>query len=300
MSTKRLQKTVIEGGRYGSNKWSRRNSHVENRAKAREFCKRIAQDPELVEELDIEPIQWVGKEFKDKLSPMYCWLDSHVGQPWAEVHSKVFKIFDTRTTAGRHITFDHLLREVVDTKTGFDSRGILSNPTEDDILGKHRPWYYGIHDYYVDEAGLLKKADKSYKKRYKRITEEEYIVAGKWLNGRIISEKGGILYWHSPSEGLWKSSWIDPNGDHVDQYKMKSLNYYLFSNGHHDIVNKLKLPSRELFFTFSSKTHSDYWEMIENPFSFRQRGELSKEEAEYFRSMPEKIKKDILIHSKGR
>src|SRR5580692_493657 len=123
MSSKRLSKTVIEGGRHGYNKWERRHSHAEVRAGERDYLKQVITDPELADDIDIEAVRPVMKEFTDKLAPMYRWLDTQIGRPWSEVRSEIFTTFDTRTTAGRHITFDHLLSSVVETNSGFDKFG---------------------------------------------------------------------------------------------------------------------------------------------------------------------------------
>jgi hypothetical protein len=149
MSTKNLAKTVIEGGRYGGNKYDRRKSSQEERVRAKEFCKKAKLDPEVAEEEVMEERQPVYKGFTDKLAPMYRWLDSQAGRPWSDVRSEVFQNFDTRTTAGRHITFDHLLRSVVETESGFDDRGYIADPNIPKESSNNRIWW-AYSDYYVD------------------------------------------------------------------------------------------------------------------------------------------------------
>jgi hypothetical protein len=295
MSTKNLARTVIEGGRIGSSKYERRNSHNEERAAARDFCKRAVIDPESAEEFDIEPKTKAYKEFSDKLRPMYRWLAAQVGRPWKEVHSEIFKTFDTRTTAGRHITFDHLLPSIVDTNSGFDDRGYLANPDEETLA--NRKYHFSYIEYYVNDDGILCKTDSDYRTsrrlRYETLPEDKLIELGAWLNGRIISEKGGVLSWHTPAEGLWKSSWYPPD-EPYDRYRNYGLKYYLFDNGYH--------PSRFSIgmYGFTTHTHGDFWNHIENPFSFRQRGPLSEEETKFFNELPMRVKKEILEYSKGR
>ncbi|NJK66095.1 MAG: hypothetical protein HC789_06640 [Microcoleus sp. CSU_2_2] len=43
------------------------------------------------------------KWFSDCLGPLYQWLQSHVGQHWDDVYSKLCKILDITTLSGRHI-----------------------------------------------------------------------------------------------------------------------------------------------------------------------------------------------------
>jgi hypothetical protein len=78
------------------------------------------------------PRKKVWRDFSDKLGPAGRFLSSQVGRPWSKVHSELFARFDTRTTAGRHILFDHVLKTI---REGYglgaryrffvDARGIL-------------------------------------------------------------------------------------------------------------------------------------------------------------------------------
>ena len=112
MSTKNLARTIIEGGRTRSNKWDRRNSHAEQRATVRNYMSEVTLDPDNYDEYDVEPTQHVRKDFDDKLGPIYRWLDRQCGRPWDEVRADIAIEFDTRTTAGRHIVYDHMLNQV--------------------------------------------------------------------------------------------------------------------------------------------------------------------------------------------
>ena len=112
MSTKNLARTIIEGGRHTGNKWDRRNSHAEERAALKNYMSEVTLDPSNYDEYDVEPIEPIYKSFDDKLSPIYRWLHRQVGRLWDEVRSDISKTFDTRTTAGRHIVYDHLLNSV--------------------------------------------------------------------------------------------------------------------------------------------------------------------------------------------
>lgn len=303
MARKNLSRTVIEGGRVGSNKWERRNSSKEDRVRIKQYLHEVVRDVEHAEEI-IEPERdKVYKEFKDKLSPMYRWIEAQVGRPWSEVHSEIFKKFDSRTTAGRHILFDHLLSSIVFTESGFNKYGYLVDPDEETLQNRDLNFSYrsAYQDYFVNQKGILCKTKdnrKAYRKLFEYVSGQEYIDTGSWLNGRMIVEKGGILYWCSPNDGIWKCSWIPPEAQY-EKFRRYELKYYLFDNGLY-VIN----PNINMYFTdptiFTGKTHGDHWEHIEQPFSFRQRGPLSEEDAKFFKSLKKRLQREILDFTKGR
>lgn len=303
MSTKRLSKTAIEGGRRGFNKWERRHSHAEVRAEERDYLKQVMIDLEAADEEEIDLPRPVYKEFSDKLNPMYRWLESQVGRPWDEVRSEVFTKFDTRTTAGRHITFDHLLQEVVDTESGFDKRGRMIDPNipVSSPEGPRRS-YWSFASYYVDQEGILCKPPTRSYGNYERISEIEFQDAEVWLANRIVMEKEGKLYWLSPTQDIWKATWLEPGTSYIQHYSYQyKLRYYVLTKGAYEskyAYNPSWDPNQTLYVV--TKKHGDYWELVENPYSFRRRGELSAEEVKYFRSLKRKIRQDILSFSKGR
>jgi len=301
MSTKRLSKTAIEGGRRGFNKWERRHSHAEVRAEERDYLKQVMADADLADEVEIGEKRPIMKEFSDKLNPMYRWLESQVGRPWDEVRSEIFTKFDTRTTAGRHITFDHLLRQVTDTQSGFDKRGRMVEPNIPVVShdGRRRS-YFSFADYYVDQSGILCKAPTHSYGNYERISEIEFRDAEVWLSNCMVMEKEGKLHWLAPTQGLWKATWIEP-GTSYTQYYQHKLGYYVLTNGAFEskYAHHPSWDPNQTYYTVIKK-HGDYWESVENPYSFRRRGELSTEEVKYFRSLKKKIRQDILSFSKGR
>src|SRR5208337_231027 len=112
MATRSLARTVIEGGRCGYYKSECNESIRGERAANRVYLRAVANDPEHAED-HVEPRRKVVSVcFKDKLHPIYKFLDSKVGRDWNTVRSELFAKFDTRTTPGRHVLFDHLLRDV--------------------------------------------------------------------------------------------------------------------------------------------------------------------------------------------
>lgn len=290
MSTKRLQKTVIEGGRYKGNKYDRYYSIRQQRSHARDFCKQVIIDPELAEEQDIEEQDHVYKGFSDKLRPMYRWLDAQVGRPWADVHSEIFSKFDTRTTAGRHITFDHLLSSISEASNGFDSRGYLVENSE-----AMPGYYYYYNSYYVNSEGIFCKSKKIPRTKYKAPVVADFLQYEAFLNNRMIMKYQGKLYWLCPTDGIWRASWFPLNYPYKSQsleYPIK-LNYFLLDNGEY----QKELPS---ILNISGKSHGEHWELIENPFSFKQRGELSVKETKDFYNLPTGIQSDILSFTFNR
>ena len=292
MSTKRLQRTVIEGGRR--NVYERRQSSKELRAAERAYLSKINQDWENWDEEAEPEITPVYKEFSDKLSPMYRWLDAQVGRVWSEVRSEVFDKFDTRTTAGRHITFDHLLSSVVDTLTGFNRWGRIIDPKiEVEInTGVRR---YSYPDYYVDQEGIFRKHDKQSKAYWKRPypTDQECAEICAWLNNRIIGMKDGVFTWFCPTEGDWK----------IDFEKSVygfgyALKYYVKDNGLYTVNSLVTKSWGDLNYQY--KKHGDFWNEIQNPWGFRQRNPLTPKEIEYFNSIKDRVKEQILAYGEGR
>lgn len=289
MSTKKLERTVIEGGRYGRNKWERRESHKTLRAAEKNYLTDVLKDPENFEEKIIEKIQPVYQGFTDKLRPMYRWLASQVGRKWSEVHKEVFEKFDTKTTAGRHITFDHLLSSVVDTLSGWDDRGR--------IAANQKSYSDRYSEYYVDPDGILCKCASREHTNYTYLKPEQYQVICDWLAGRMIGEHGGVLYWFSPVEGIWKCEWskVTEVTKYGNQESLLGLRYF----------NEVKSPYLEMFkdswgYTYSVNRTGLHWEVIKNPAGFKQRAPLTQDEAKHFRLLDKKTQQQILNYTKGR
>ena len=109
MSTKDLSRTVIEGGRDRYNTWRRRSSHREERADERAYLHAVVHDPSVADARSPEPRRPVRKAFHDRLAAAERWLLGHVGRPWRKVEGEILATFDTRTIAGRHVVFGHLM-----------------------------------------------------------------------------------------------------------------------------------------------------------------------------------------------
>lgn len=282
MSKKNLARTAIEGGRNNGNKWERRYSHSEERNAAKEYCKQAVLDPEAVDERDlIEKKSKVYKEFKDKLSPMYRWLRAQVGKPWSEVRSEVAKKFDSRTTAGRHILFDHLLRSVETDSTPprwyYSWRSLPVDPNTS----------HSQNDFYVDEDGILQEK-KYISRKSRRPTNVNTPWIAKWLNGRVIIKTGNKIYWCAPTEyngysTEWKCEWVDV---------WAPLKYLYLS--YESVFNPINMKS----------TYKPVWK---EPFAFtlgykkriaaRQDLEFSKKDYEVWKEIPLYYQEKILEYS---
>lgn len=183
MSTKRLSKTAIEGGRTRYNKWDRGQSSAEQRAAQREYLGRARLDDEHSDSRLIEKRRKVGKQFDDKLGPMYRWLRAHVGQRWDAVRAKAVASYDSRTTAGRHILYDHLFSSVQETP-------------EPDVR-----WRF--YDFYVDDDGVLRLGEKNRwnRKTWRRSPEDaNYVRVGhnelyRWVGTRKVIDYGDVQFW---------------------------------------------------------------------------------------------------------
>lgn len=178
MSTKDLSRTVIEGGRYRGNRYDRRRSHKVTRGHTHELENQLCIH-DLADEAVFAPPDPVHRYFRDKLSPAERWLKSQVGRPWDKVRSDLFARFDTRTTAGRHILFDHLLKDVED-------------------VDRHR---YQWSHYYVSPHGILRyyEAKPRPPRRWHGWLPEPEATLVAWLGGRRVIEHDGQMYWLVPT-----------------------------------------------------------------------------------------------------
>ena len=111
MSTKNLARTVIEGGRDHYSRFFRRHSNAVERTRTHQLERQLCSTLE-PEDAYFPPREPGYRGFSDKLGPAMRWLRSQSGRPWDKVRSELFARFDIRTTAGRHIVFEHLLEEV--------------------------------------------------------------------------------------------------------------------------------------------------------------------------------------------
>lgn len=170
MARKNLSRTVIEGGRGTRNQWDRRRSHRVERASTRAWLDTVSRDHEEAEESAPPPIEFVSKDFSDKLGPAQRWLAAQAGRPWSKVYSELRARFDSRTVAGRHVVEDHMLDWV-------------RRPGE-----LHR--YYRSSWLYVDDGGILRKP-ALYGRAYQTVRR----AAIAWFAGRVCARTYRGWWW---------------------------------------------------------------------------------------------------------
>lgn len=112
MARKDLSRTVIEGGRSYYNCDLRRASHGIGRARERAWLDAVRTDADTADAIAVVERPPVHKDFHDKLAVTRRWLDRQVGRHWNAVFGELLDRFDPRTTAGRHIVFDHMVKSV--------------------------------------------------------------------------------------------------------------------------------------------------------------------------------------------
>lgn len=141
MATKKLSRTVVEGGRRG--RWGER--YLDRRHK-REIGRKLRQgDEDPVE----SPAPWVTSDFSDKLKPLYRYLQANAGRPWDKVYSELCARYDRRTLKGWHLLSGHVDRYTVE--------------------GHGRGWAHLFRDgAWVDRHGILRYTQH---KRWGRTTK---------------------------------------------------------------------------------------------------------------------------------
>lgn len=293
MATKNLARTAIEGGRTASNKWERHYSHAEERAHLRNYLTEVKANADNWYEYDIDPIKPVYKTFADKLGPMYRWLDSRVGMPWDQVRSDVVKAFDTRTTAGRHIVYDHLLRQV-DVVPNYDYGAYYRGPED------FTQSYYH-HDFYVDADGLMQKKD--YIKRKQSIPKFNTNQIANWLSGRSVGYVGKKLFWFIPTgknqkhkngaAKQWMTQWGHSNPKRMYYRSTYGLHYYYLDKQpihKHDRGELVYEDGKLIIIGYETS-----WRMG-SP-SFRQDRKLNDKELTFWNTIPEYYQIKVLEKS---
>lgn len=268
MATKNLARTVIEGGRSGHYQSDVDFNERSDRRAVKRFCGKVANDIEEYEDLVVPKRQPVYPDFADKLRPVYRFLDSHLGEPWDDVRSLVFARFDTRTTPGRHVLFDHLLREVrTGPEVGYE---------------RYARWY-------VDENGLLQRKKEPRGTRYRAEKPIPYASIVSWLKNRKVGRCGERLVWFVPANPRARirvAFGPRPYAERVGRFATDLL--YCEADNKGEILLR-PLPPRERHFSWLP-THEE----VRSYEPYRQAGLLSNNEEAFFRSLPERAQKILL------
>ena len=182
MSTKRLERTVIEGGRNGWSKWDRHRTNRQARARSRMAISRFRDGDEVL----WPKKRWREKSYRgfdDNLGPAERWLRSQVNRPWVKVYAAMLETFDTRTLAGRHIVYEHLL----------PPRRHRSYGLEEGEWRVSRRWIF-----WVNRAGILCARPWGRHSVAPRSAQTTYRATVSWLAGRRVRDYGKRMYWLVP------------------------------------------------------------------------------------------------------
>ena len=274
MSTKKLSRTIIEGGRANSNKWERRHSNSSERASSRDYCKKALIDSEVIYDDFITEREKVYKGFDDKLAPVFRWLAKQVGRKWDDIYSEIKETFDVRTTAGRHIVNDHLIGSVDITP---------------DVRFPYAYYYAGgetvshhKYDFYVED-GFLCKRKYIGRRKYPYVVFNRPSIAS-WLDGRMIAKIGTKYYWFVSS--------TNRNG-HMIEYKTTWDN----SMWGYGQLKYLRLTAEAIYDSDRKFIKCEYvWKepFLGRVYSFRQDVELSSKDMEFWNSIPEQLQAVML------
>lgn len=280
MSKKNLAGTVIEGGRVSSSKKERRTSHSLERNAVHEFCHRVILDPDYAEGGVIKLKNPVWKDFADKLGPMNRWLGKQVGRPWDDVFSEIIKKFDSRTTAGRHIVYGHLLPSV---QTNLDVR----YPEDDPTVSHYQ------NSYYVDNDKILRKKQyviSSWRSKQPKCDTSSLTT---WLNGRVPGKVGNKWFWFVPVTKSkkhfgysykWKTEW----GLYKEYWRYGGLKFLYLANV--PVYGKDKNGNKII------SKYEPTW-CRASPSSFRQETPFSQKDISFWESFPEFYQKKVLEFS---
>jgi hypothetical protein len=264
MSTKNLSRTVIEGGRCGHYKSDVYKRVRQERAAVRVFLQNVALDPERFDE-DAAPVRQVVSICQsDKLRPMFRFLDSAVGRRWDVVRSEVFRKFDHRTTAGRHVLFDHLLREV--------------NDGGGDALSWYRP------DYLVDEHGVLRHKAEPHRARTMPpwATHDDLARACAWLGHHKLGRMGAGFTTFVP----------------VSDVRVKAIVHgysiaYVLVDKRGEVIREPVVRPENIRYYDSRTLGAPVLAHV----AYRQSRALDKEEEAFFRRLPQAVQKAVLAHA---
>lgn len=280
MSTKNIAKTAIEGGRTGHYKRAVARDREERRAEERHFLRAVKLDPEAADGLvvrDEGPLSevWGDEKFHDKLRPIYRFLSSNVGRPWSKVRSEVFEKFDSRTTAGRHILFDHLLKSVNESGT-------------DAGYERHR-------NFIVDAYGILREGKTSKFHRYNApppFPDDKRRAVAKWLGARKIGLCGDKLVWFEPSWGAdsIRAIWGTRDYGGPGFNRETELRWvWVDAQGKPQLVSLL-WPETKVRLSFVRAKA----ERVASDIRYRQGRLLDKKDAAFFYSLPKMVQERVL------
>jgi hypothetical protein len=262
LSTKKLARTVIEGGRR--NVWERRFSTRNERAQWRDYLSRQSFDDE------VDPRrQPVHPQFSDHLNPAHRWMADKDGRPWADVKSQIHQVFDG-PWPNQHVVYTHLLQ---------------------DVVAAHEPQaVWGFHrSFTVTPDGVFHRPDprpsrypNNHRRQKARYTYRSVRGLRRWLSDRRVEEHDGDLYWATPVEMSWE----------------KCTNRYCKLT-HHPRVESVRIEERgyqkgrdEVGYMLPRKQVTVNYHLV--AFSYRKSVKLTERELQYWKTLHPKWKAIIL------
>jgi hypothetical protein len=269
MATRDLSSTAIEGGRTGYFKAECKAEIRKERAAWRAQARAIVRDLESWdEEPDARRVPVIVSQ-SDKLSPIYRFLEARVGESWDDTRSELFSRFDIRTTPGRHVLFDHLLKDVRENPEPNANR------------------YYGGR-FYRDRDGVLRR-DETYggfgkDVRFvvdppKRKTCDLYAVA-RWLGTDKIGRAGaGFALYVPAGKSRGAVAVVDKN----------AIVYACVDSGGSPIYD----PQPAVKSAYSDRVYPQPPKIRLSKAPYRQDGMLSEKATTFFRSLPLRVQEMI-------
>lgn len=200
MATKRLSRSLTEGGRTSGDKFDRKEDIRRNRREGKAMCHSALTDID-IGLLDDEipdvcmptetrihnhggrPGYW-GPCRDHKSAPLTRFLESYVGQAWNKVYSELTKRFDERTISSALVWVDG----------AGDQEG---QPIDPNAVS-----YWRRGGLYVDDRGTLKRYKSRPKDNREYTTEAERNRMPDFLGKRKIMRNGGIFCWVEPCNPL--------------------------------------------------------------------------------------------------
>ena len=142
MATRNLSRTIIEGGRYASERWMQRKETKKERIAVKRHLHSVGNIAESYDAwIPFERRSWRPSQ-NDRLNPLKRFLTSHVGEYWNDVHALLHKRYDMRTIKGYHLIHDHAVGPL-----GY----VDVDPTA------YRWWRRFRNELYVDMEGVLRQ-----------------------------------------------------------------------------------------------------------------------------------------------
>jgi hypothetical protein len=167
MARRDLSRTVIEGGRRRYSKFQRHADNAGVRVAERAWLTSVREDEDVADYSSLARVIKRNRHFYDKLAVPRRWLRKQAGRRWDDVFSDLMSRFDPRTTAGRHIVFDHMLRDV---------RGVLGVDA------------WRTYELVIDDDGIL-RTQPSWRELHKKVKPPP------WTDGNSALQIGKRWWW---------------------------------------------------------------------------------------------------------